>query len=226
MINRDGYRSLLESVQQATTELSEGPDWESHIRGKIPTSPKNAKQRANVNTNRTDSLWLSKGSNPTADAASINENFDELDAILMEGIEIYGEDGMAFILEHFEATGQLSEELYELLTVVEAKSTKSARPSDFNTTPSGSNRRPMSDRIRNPLNVPKFPRKPEPMEPYYTDPDNDNPYDPGENSDDYRPTGKSKAKRGAASKGAARAQMSPVARPSAKGPSIDSASMG
>lgn len=91
-INRNSYKSLLESIQDATETLDE-----------------------------TDSMWLSRGEKATAkksDAKKIAEEWDEIDEILAEGVEMYGEDGLAEILADFAETGEISEELAEIIEAV------------------------------------------------------------------------------------------------------------
>jgi hypothetical protein len=90
MINRNAYKSLLESVQEAVAPIEE-----------------------------TDSLWLSrkqgakKAVKPMAEEEE--DQWDEIDEILAEGIEMYGEDGLVEILADFAETGELSEELVDVL---------------------------------------------------------------------------------------------------------------
>ena len=88
MINRDSYKSLLESVQEAVAPIEE-----------------------------TDSLWLSRKQNAKKAAKPMAEEdeWDEIDEILAEGIDMYGEDGLVEILADFAETGELSEELVDVL---------------------------------------------------------------------------------------------------------------
>lgn len=74
MINRNAYKSLLESVQEAVAPIEETEE-------------------------QVDSV----------------EQWDEIDEILAEGIEMYGEDGLVEILADFAETGELSEELIDVL---------------------------------------------------------------------------------------------------------------
>jgi len=54
---------------------------------------------------------------PKAPSASVvSEDWDILDEILAEGIELYGEDGLAEILSDFAETGEISDELALLLS--------------------------------------------------------------------------------------------------------------
>lgn len=88
MINRDSYKSLLESVQEAVAPVEES-----------------------------DSLWLSRKQNAKKAAKPMAEEgeWDEIDEILAEGIDMYGEDGLVEILADFAETGELSEELVDVL---------------------------------------------------------------------------------------------------------------
>lgn len=56
--------------------------------------------------------WLNSQSVPSL---SEEEDFDLIDEILAEGIELYGEEGLAEILADFAETGEISDELAELL---------------------------------------------------------------------------------------------------------------
>jgi hypothetical protein len=46
---------------------------------------------------------------------SEEEDFDVIDEIIAEGIELYGEENFIAILEHFNETGEIPEELVDLL---------------------------------------------------------------------------------------------------------------
>jgi hypothetical protein len=59
----------------------------------------------------------------SASASVVSEDWDILDEILAEGIELYGEDGLAEILADFAETGEITDELAELFDIVEAEST-------------------------------------------------------------------------------------------------------
>lgn len=48
-------------------------------------------------------------------SVGLGEDFDILDEILAEGLELYGEDGLAEILADFAETGEISQELADLL---------------------------------------------------------------------------------------------------------------
>jgi hypothetical protein len=52
----------------------------------------------------------------SASASVVSEDWDILDEILAEGIELYGEDGLAEILADFAETGEISDELALLLS--------------------------------------------------------------------------------------------------------------
>jgi hypothetical protein len=56
------------------------------------------------------------GTNATRQEVAEEEDFDILDAILAEGIELYGEEGLAEILADFAETGEVSDELALLLS--------------------------------------------------------------------------------------------------------------
>ena len=49
-------------------------------------------------------------------SVGLGEDFDILDEILAEGLELYGEDGLAEILADFAETGEMSQELADLLS--------------------------------------------------------------------------------------------------------------
>ena len=56
--------------------------------------------------------WLNSQSGATP---TVSEDFDLIDEIISEGIEIYGEDGFTEILADFADTGEMSQELAELI---------------------------------------------------------------------------------------------------------------
>jgi hypothetical protein len=56
------------------------------------------------------------GTSATRQEVAEEEDFDILDAILAEGIELYGEEGLAEILADFAETGEISDELALLLS--------------------------------------------------------------------------------------------------------------
>lgn len=80
MINRNAYKSLLESVQEAVAPIEETEE-------------------------QVDSV----------EEVDSDEQWDEIDDILAEGIELYGEEGFTTILTHFAETGEMSKELSDLL---------------------------------------------------------------------------------------------------------------
>ena len=53
--------------------------------------------------------------NPVTGPLAEDEDFDIIDEILAEGLELYGEEDLAEILADFEETGEISEELADLL---------------------------------------------------------------------------------------------------------------
>jgi hypothetical protein len=75
MINRDSYKSLIESVNAAVTGEEE------------------------VKKTETDNAV----------------EWDSIDEILAEGIAAFGEENFIAILENFEETGELPEEMIELI---------------------------------------------------------------------------------------------------------------
>ena len=79
MINRDSYKSLIESVNAAVTGEEEVKKTETE------TETDNAVE------------W------------------DSIDEILAEGIAAFGEENFIAILENFEETGELPEEMIELI---------------------------------------------------------------------------------------------------------------
>lgn len=238
MINRNSYRSLIESVNESTSQglIKEGPDWDSHaVRGSL--KPK-AAQRARANSSADVAMAAKSTAASVKPEAAISEEFDFVDAVLAEGLELYGEENLAIILEHFEQTGELSEELADLIsnTLEEAATKQNAKPSrEQSPVTARPGYRPMSDRIRNPLNLPKPPLPP--SRPFYMDvdddiPDNEDRYDIPSQGPLYndRKSGKSskaaakaaKGKPGAAgAMGAAKGAMGSGAKAS-----VDAASMG
>ena len=94
------------------------------------------------NTPKTDSLWLSNaktiggarpGTTPSvtslapkgkvtrasmATAASMAEEWDEVDEILAEALEMFGEEDLVTILEYFEETGELPDEFIDLIVSI------------------------------------------------------------------------------------------------------------
>lgn len=67
-------------------------------------------------TSSTGSSTSTKGSAATTASSVVSEDWDILDEILEEGIELYGEDGLAEILADFAETGEISDELALLLS--------------------------------------------------------------------------------------------------------------
>ncbi len=95
------------------------------------------------NTPKTDSLWLSNaatiGGKPRpgttqamtslapkgkvtrasmATAASMAEEWDEVDEILAEALEMFGEEDLVTILEYYEETGELPDEFIDLIASI------------------------------------------------------------------------------------------------------------
>ena len=59
---------------------------------------------------------LSHFLNSQSGAKPVKEDFDIIDEILAEGLDLYGEEELAEILADFEETGELSEELLDLIS--------------------------------------------------------------------------------------------------------------
>jgi hypothetical protein len=86
------------------------------------------------NTPKSDSLWLSNAatiggsrpgmstitskSKPRTTAASMAEEWDEVDEILAEALEMFGEEDLVTILEYFEETGELPDEFIDLIASI------------------------------------------------------------------------------------------------------------
>ena len=89
------------------------------------------------NIPKTDSLWLSnsktiggarpgmstittrsKSKAPATTAASMAEEWDEVDEILAEALEMFGEEDLVTILEYFEETGELPDEFIDLIASI------------------------------------------------------------------------------------------------------------
>ncbi len=74
-----------------------------------------------INRNSYKSLLesINESVSPTKEVKEVEEvavdEWDEIDEILAEGIEMYGEEGLAEILAAFAETGEISEELAEIL---------------------------------------------------------------------------------------------------------------
>lgn len=76
----------------------------------------NAKELAQwLNSQSAASAKNNPVSSSSGSAIAEEEDFDMIDEILAEGIELYGEEGLAEILADFEETGEISEELADLL---------------------------------------------------------------------------------------------------------------
>lgn len=67
---------------------------------------------------------LSHFLNSQSGAKPVKEDFDIIDEILAEGLDLYGEEELAEILADFEETGELSEELLDLISEAEKKAAK------------------------------------------------------------------------------------------------------
>jgi len=135
-INRKGYTSLIESVQEAVTQPVTEAQWATgaaltqQLQGmqnagpSVSDAPTKGGLRGRKNPLARTSGTSSTGSGPTSKPApktpsasvGIAEDWDILDEILAEGIELYGEDGLAEILADFAKTGEISDELALLLS--------------------------------------------------------------------------------------------------------------
>lgn len=123
MINRNSYKSLIESVNESTShgliksdkQVIDETDslWLSRGSAQSKASKKAAAMQGNGNPASKSVAMKTKGE---AEVATVSEEFDFVDAILAEGLELYGEENLAIILEHFEQTGELSEELADLIS--------------------------------------------------------------------------------------------------------------
>ena len=82
MINRNSYKSLIESVNTAVT------------------GQENKVEVENIETENA-------------------VEWDSIDEILAEGIAAFGEDAFIAILENFEKTGELPEEMVELIEKID-----------------------------------------------------------------------------------------------------------
>lgn len=164
-INRNAYKSLVESVQEATTAPSMGKtpskpsktatksvsasintasiaeenliEWPITIGGRtatnarelaqilnsmqndkqsgsspsVPTGVAGASRKTNTPSTPKQSISKTMGATPIAE----NEQWDILDEILAEGLELYGEEGLEEILTSFAVSGEMSQELADLL---------------------------------------------------------------------------------------------------------------
>lgn len=131
-INRDAYKSLVESVQDTVTQQNL-VEWPITIGGRTANNPRELAQILNSMQNdkqsgsspsvptgvagasrktNTPSISKTMGATPIAE----NEQWDILDEILAEGLELYGEDGLTEILADFAETGEMSQELADLLS--------------------------------------------------------------------------------------------------------------
>ena len=156
-INRNAYKSLVESVQQAVApqNLVEWPltiaeanrpyipsnlsgaalsqylnnlqnqgganvGTEVGTAGKINRNPLSSTRKGNPSKPSAPkpSKPSVKGAGASVGTASIAEegDWDILDEILAEGLELYGEDGLEEILTSFAVSGEMSQELADLLS--------------------------------------------------------------------------------------------------------------
>ena len=103
-LNRKSYTSLIESVNESvSTDMSAGSIKPFKISSKVPKSTK---------VKKGDPFVTYKPTKPTI----AEEEWDVVDDILAEGLELYGEDGLAEILTDYAETGKISEKLALLLS--------------------------------------------------------------------------------------------------------------
>jgi len=165
-INRKGYTSLIESVQEAVSQpvteatrskamktyrmnkaaraagkavpsLREAR-WASgealshqlnNMQNNAPTPTASDSGKGKVRSRKNPLARTSSGTSSSTNASSspkgpaassassvVSEDWDILDEILAEGMELYGEDGLAEILADFAETGEISDELALLLS--------------------------------------------------------------------------------------------------------------
>jgi hypothetical protein len=119
---------LVHNATQLAGALASNPSG-SKAQGKIssaqgaptPTGSRPKTRRNMSSSNRSISSKVSGTVSapraPKGPGASVMDSveWDELDEILAEGIELYGEDTFAEILADFADTGEISEELADLL---------------------------------------------------------------------------------------------------------------
>jgi hypothetical protein len=130
----------MESVQKAVTQPVTEAQWATgaaltqQLQGmqnagpSVSDAPTKGGLRGRKNPLARTSGTSSTGSGPTSKPApkpapktpsvsvGIAEDWDILDEILAEGIELYGEEGLAEILADFAETGEISDELALLLS--------------------------------------------------------------------------------------------------------------
>ena len=84
---------------------------------KKPGGSRNLRRSGAASTSNIGNTAYSGGSTSKAPASVVaeEEDWDILDEILAEGLELYGEDGLEEILAHFAETGEMSQELADLL---------------------------------------------------------------------------------------------------------------
>jgi hypothetical protein len=132
-INRKGYTSLIESVQETVSQsVNEAPasgaalsyqlqhqsnQGAAHVSTGGRIVNKTRKGKPTMSNRAPGSASKPMAKTPKAPSASVvSEDWDILDEILAEGIELYGEDGLAEILADFAETGEISDELALLLS--------------------------------------------------------------------------------------------------------------
>ena len=144
-INRNAYKSLVESVNKAVLAEAQWASGEAltsqlnRMQNNGPSATTGAskggvRSRNNPLSNRRPgtsgtSSGTSKPAQNASKAPSVgvagvgamseDEEWDVLDEILAEGLELYGEDGLEEILADFAETGEMSEELADLIDAAE-----------------------------------------------------------------------------------------------------------
>ena len=113
-INRNSYTSLIESVNEA---VSATPSSERGIAPPVPHGRPYPRKPARVPNSPRPVAQTARSQVPmNSTASSMYEDWDLIDEILAEGLELYGEDGLAEILADYAETGEISEELALLLS--------------------------------------------------------------------------------------------------------------
>lgn len=75
----------------------------------------------------TTAIASKKATKPTVQS-TMAEEWDEVDEILAEALEVFGEEDLVAILENFEETGELPDEFLEIMEAVMPKAPKTKTP--------------------------------------------------------------------------------------------------
>jgi hypothetical protein len=111
--NASELAQILNSMQNSGKPSGSTPSVSKGVAGAAP--------RGNLLSNRRPGTTTTAKPAPKAPTVGVggigamSEEWDILDEILAEGLELYGEEGLAEILAHFAETGEMSEELADLL---------------------------------------------------------------------------------------------------------------